>query len=216
MPAEGDVDLIVSRELFPDGKPGVFLEIGAAHPEYLSIGAHFRRLDWRVISIEPNPKFAQLHRALGHEIYEYACGETDQDDAEFVVAEAGPDFKYLYEGEKVTGESFSSLGIRGQYQKLFERVEDTYSLTRIPVQVRRIDTILRELGIERLDLLALDVEGWELECLKGFSFGQLAPKVAIIENLFDEENVRNFMSDHGYEQWRVIPPNDVYVLSRPT
>ena len=102
MAAEGDVDLVVREAFFPGQNSGVLLEIGAARPDFLSIGSSFRQLGWRVISIEPNPKFAELHRALGHEIYQLACGEMDQDDVDFVVAEASPGTRYL--GETVTGE----------------------------------------------------------------------------------------------------------------
>ena len=63
------------------------LEIGAARPKYLSIGASFRNKGWRVISIEPNSTFASQHRELGHEIHEYACGDSDEDDVDFVIAE---------------------------------------------------------------------------------------------------------------------------------
>ena len=46
-----------------------------------------------------------------------------------------------------------------------------------------------------------------------FVFGALAPKVAIIENLFQDPRYVDFMKSRGYELWRVLEPNDVYLLT---
>src|SRR5262249_52362265 len=61
--------------------------------------------------------------------------------------------------------------------------------------------------------LVLDVEGWELDCLKGFSFGRFSPQVAIIENLFHDSSLIEFMRSRRYVLWRRIDPNDIYVHS---
>jgi FkbM family methyltransferase len=213
MPAEKDVDSTVYNSFFPSERSGVLVEIGAARPDYLSIGSLFRDKGWRVISIEPNPIFASKHRELGHEIYEYACADADKDDVDFVIAE-GKGLKYL--GGDVTAESFSSLGIRDKYKDLLTGVQEKYAFRTIKVKVRRLDTILSSLkNVTKIDAIAIDVEGWELECLKGFSFGKLAPKIAIIENLFNDHRYVDFMKSFGYELWRVLEPNDVYVLTSP-
>jgi FkbM family methyltransferase len=213
MPAEKDVDSAVYNEFFPNQHSGVLLEIGAARPDYLSIGDWFRNKGWRVISIEPNPIFASKHRELGHEIYEYACADVDEDGVDFVIAES----KSLeHFGGDVTAESFSSLGIRGEYKDLLSKMQDKFTLRTIKVNVRKLDTILGDLkNITKIDVIAVDVEGWELDCLRGFSFGALAPKVAIIENLFHDPSYVEFMKSCGYELWRVYAPNDVYVSTLP-
>jgi FkbM family methyltransferase len=211
MSAEGDVDSLVRTEFFPRKTDGVLVEVGAAKPDFLSIGASFREAGWRVISVEPNPKFADMHRALGHEIYEYACAEEDRDHVDFIVAE-GQDVEYG--GSRISYESFSSLGIRGKYQELLEKLHDRFLLATIEVRSRRLDTILALVhGLNHLDVLAIDVEGWEMECLRGFSFGPLAPKVAIVENLFRDVDLPRFMEASGYALWRHIEPNDVYVVT---
>lgn len=209
MPAEGDVDTIVFDQFFPGEQAGVLLEIGAARPDFLSVGASFRVRGWRVISVEPNPAFAALHRSLNHEILEFACSDQDADDVDFMVAQADGDLKY--QGEVISAESFSSLGIRGDFEKLLSTMKDRFSMRTIKVKTRRLDTILASLGdLKGLDILAVDVEGWELECLRGFSFGPLAPKVAIVENLFCDAGIVEFMKDRGYELWRRVEPNDIY------
>jgi FkbM family methyltransferase len=210
--AEGNVDSLVLNNFFKYQNAGLMIDVGAARPDFLSIGAGFRARGWRVISIEPNPDFAQKYRELGFEIYECACSNFDADGVDFVVAKGSTNLPN-YRGGTITAESFSSLGIRGKYEAMLSTLRRDFALQTIKVKVRKLDTILGSLrDVERIDVLSVDVEGWELECLKGFSFGPLSPRVAIVENLFQDAAYRDFMSERGYGLWRVVEPNEVYVL----
>ena len=205
---EGDVDLIVQKTFFPDPNYlGTMIEVGAAKPDYLSVSASFRSRGWRVISIEPNPYFCELYRRRGLDIIECACGESDRDEANFFVVHTSG----IYHGHQVTDESFSSLGVRGKYAELMRSVPA--SVTEMKVKVRRLDTILREhaSGIDAIDLICVDVEGWELEVLNGLSFDLYRPKVLIIENLFLEKSYIEYMAQKGYLLWNRIEPNDIFV-----
>lgn len=207
--AEGSVDRIVQQAFFPAPEPGrVFVDVGAARPDYLSISHWFRNLGWRVIAIEPNPVFCELHRARGNEILQYACGDRDEDNVEFFVVDS---FGAPYEDGRVSYESFSSLGIRDSYLELFNRTNARSS--RVLVNMRRLDTILAEHApeIDRIDVLSVDVEGWELQVVAGLNIAKFRPKVMIIENLFNAERYRSFLGSLGYALWRTLPPNDVFV-----
>jgi FkbM family methyltransferase len=210
--AEGGVDALV-RDTFFFGVPtGVLVEVGAAAPDFLSLGNSFRGCGWRVISVEPNPIFAEKHRALGHEIQEFACGEEDTDDVSFYLAQAR-NLEHQYRGGDISYESFSSLGIRGDFRKLFDTMADRFTTREIKIRQRRLETILDAIdGLGPIDILCIDTEGWELECLKGFSFERFKPKVLIIEDLFGGKEIDDFLGHHGYVRWQRITPNNVYVL----
>jgi FkbM family methyltransferase len=207
--AEGDVDKIVRRRFFPGvGHGRVFVDVGAAGPDYLSIGALYRSIGWRVIAIEPNPIYCEAHREKGHEIYEYACAARDEDNVDFVVVDShGAEYK---KGQ-VSYESFSSIAIKDSYAAL----KDNLDRKTIKVSLRRLDTILKTHApdIDRIDILSVDVEGWELEVLDGLSISRYRPRVMIIENLFDDEKYRSYMRNINYVLWRTIFPNEVYVSS---
>jgi FkbM family methyltransferase len=206
MSAEGSVDKLIADRFFA-GRRGVVVEVGAARPDYLSVSEHFRTLDWRVIAIEPNPEFCKLHEQQGFEVLQYACGERDEDDVDFTVVDShGTD----YRGGSVSYESFSSLGIKPSYSKLKAGLDQKV----IKVRLRRLDTILSEHAgdIEGVDILSVDVEGWELEVLRGLDFSRYRPKVMVIENLFSDREYLAFAKSHGYALWLVAPPNDVYVV----
>jgi len=207
--AEGDVDVLVRDRFFSDATSGVLVEVGAAHPDYLSVSASYRELGWNVISVEPNPDFCELHRAQGHEILQYACGDHDEDGVDFSVVDSGGT---AYRGGNVSYESFSSLAIKDSYAQL---VDSELDIRKIKVDLRRLDTLLEEhaSSVSRIDVLAIDVEGWECEVLNGLDFEQFKPRVLIVENMFGEDEYREYMRAKGYELWRNIEPNDIYVAS---
>jgi hypothetical protein len=62
-------------------------------------------------------------------------------------------------------------------------------------------------------VLSVDVEGWELEVLRGLDLARYRPKVLIIENMFHDQAYRDFARSHGYAFWRLSWPNDVYVAT---
>jgi FkbM family methyltransferase len=207
MPAEHDVDLLVRDAFFPNEK-GILVEVGAARPDYLSIGASFRNLGWKIISIEPNPEFCAAHRALGYNILEYACSDEDANGVDFYLVNSLGD-RYL--DGSVSFESFSSLGINEKYAAIHDSTKT--STHKIRVDVRKLDTLLSqyEPDVKEIDILAVDVEGWELKVMRGFNLQRYKPKVLIIENLFDDPEYVAFLRNRGYQLWRRINPNDVYV-----
>lgn len=204
--AEGNIDRIVATRFFSNDGPGRMLEIGAARPDWLSIGSMFRSKGWDVLSVEPNPAFADMHRALGHDVVEVACGSENCDGVDFTVVDCRG---AAYRDGAVSFESFSSLGIRGDFAKL----DQTGTHRQIKVSVRTADTILaaaRPLW-RRVDLVAIDIEGWEIEALSGLCFARHKPKVVILENLFVSGAYHRFMRARGYVLWRLSFPNEVWV-----
>ena len=178
--AEHDVDLIVREGFFPEGEPGVVVDVGAARPDFLSNSSHYRPLGWRVIAIEPNPAYAARYQECGFDILQYAVGDEDRDGVEFSVVDSyGAD----YEGGNLSFESFSSLGVKDSYGG-----GRGLDIRPIRVKLRRLNTILLEHApdVAEIDIVSVDVEGWELEALSGLDFTRYRPKVLIVENLFFE------------------------------
>ena len=204
---EKNIDEQIRNAFFPDySYRGVFVDVGAAGPEFLSMSLHFRENGWRVIGIEPNPEFCKLHQEKGYEILQYACGDHDEDDVEFFVVNSKG---AAYNGGKVSYESFSSLGLKNSYAGLKKDIDQQ----KITVQLRRLDTILETHApdVKEIDIISIDVEGWELEVIAGLSTAKYRPRVLIIENLFSSNKYISHMSARGYCLWKRAYPNDVYV-----
>jgi FkbM family methyltransferase len=210
MAAEKDIDKVIQDRFFPIQKQGVLIEVGAAGPSYLSIGASFRERGWTVIAIEPNPYFCEQHLSAGHQILQYACSSEDKDQVDFYVVNSNA-AEYL--GGNVSFESFSSLGIKDGFADDLKKSPNKPETKVIKVDVRRLDTILAQHypQLSAVDMVAIDVEGWELDVMRGFSIERFRPKVVVLENLFRSRSYRSFMRGRGYRRWKRLKPNEIYI-----
>jgi FkbM family methyltransferase len=213
--AEGDIDIRLLKHYFaqrPCGRKRVLVEVGAASPEYLSIGARFRAAGWRVLSVEPNPVFAAQHRRVGNEIYEFAAADNDEDAVDFVMVNL---HGAKYESGEITYESISSLGIKSEFEQQLKELSDTASLEKIAVKVRRLDTILSIAPerVDQIDLLCVDVEGWEMEVLDGLNFEVNSPNVIVLENFASRRDYHERLNSLGYKFIERISLNEIYVRS---
>jgi hypothetical protein len=114
-----------------------------------------------------------------------------------------------YDGGKVSYESFSSLGLKSSYAGLKKDIDQQ----KISVQLRRLDTILETHApdVDQIDILSVDVEGWELEVIAGLNTAKYRPRLMIIENLFSSNRYLTYMRARGYLLWKRAYPNDVYI-----
>lgn len=178
-------------KFFPNTKSGTIVEVGAAKPDYLSQSKPFKDIGWRAICIEPNPEFAQMHRDAGNEIYEYAASSIDGDDIDFHIS------------INCQAESFSSLGVStslcvGSGYAGVNSIQTSV----VKVKVRKLDTILQESEVSQIDCLVIDVEGWELDVLKGFNSEKYKPQIIVLEVVGGqkiEEEYTNYMKSIGYD-----------------
>jgi hypothetical protein len=83
---------------------------------------------------------------------------------------------------------------------------------KIQVKTNKLDNILSNLKIEKdFDLLVLDVEGYEMNVLKGFTISNYNPKIIIIEIADQHDSfinnkiimekfswIRNYLTTNGY------------------
>lgn len=197
--AEFETDRIIYETYF-QGKTGCMVEVGCADPYLYSMSMLFRNGGWRCIGVEPNPKFVQKHMDLGHEIYPYAATESHIGPLDFdlVSTPMGP-FTY---------ESFSSLRVKPEYSQKYGVVciEDV-----IQVDCKPLNLILEEAGVETIDFLSIDTEGWELEVVKGFDPDRYKPKVILLENYFHSDDYTAYMKSVGYVLDRTVEYNYIYV-----
>jgi FkbM family methyltransferase len=83
------------------------------------------------------------------------------------------------------------------------RIADRYEAQTLSCELRTLSEVLREEGLERIDLLKIDVEGAELDVLDGIEPPDW-PKIAqIVLEVHDEgargETTRRRLEQHGFE-----------------
>ena len=128
-----------------------------------------------------------------------ACSNYDKKSVPFQVYVVNEDNQ----------EAISSLVVD---QRLVESHKEIISKTyEIKVEVKKLDTILSRINIEKIDFLSIDTEGTELEVLQGFDIERWKPKLFVIENNFNDIKLKEYLSRFGYILSERIGVNDFYV-----
>lgn len=180
------------------GRPGVYVDVGANEPVDNSNTCYFDRvLGWRGVAIEPLNRFAEAWA---------------RERSASLVAVAATEARQLLRFEEVIsddGTPFSSvLGNSSKNGNLERRT--------IEVQGERLDSLLIERGLQDIDLMSIDVEGHEMEVLKGLDLSKVRVSVLIIENnvpaFRGRREIRDHLKAHGYRlAARVWHLDDVFV-----
>jgi FkbM family methyltransferase len=201
--AEFETDKIIRETYFSDfNYKGLIIEVGGADPEFLSMSKHFKDSGWRSIIVEPNPEFANKHRNLKNEIYEFACSFEDGESEFTIVQQQVGDITY---------ESFSSLSINEDYLKFTNFKLTESNSTKVKVKTIKLNTLFEELNLENIDILSIDTEGWELEVMKGFDTKKYNCKIIVVENFLKNPNYEKYFNDIGYSLSKQIEYNQIYI-----
>jgi FkbM family methyltransferase len=194
----------VLREYFPDYEyKGVFFDVGAFDPIHISNSHHFYLNGWDVYSFEANPSKIPFLKKYRKNVFNYAISDTDSDEPlpfENVIREDG-----------WTG-SFSAIKVSEKYKKIFGWDQNLKVETLYVVQ-KRLDTIIKEEipDLTHIDIMSLDIEGYEFECLKGIDFEKYPPKVIVLENCDHDTEIKGYLEEHGYRLDKTVLYNEYYV-----
>jgi FkbM family methyltransferase len=151
---------------------GVFVEAGG-HDGYTQYNTYYleRFRGWRGVLVEPMPEMAAEARRnrRGASVFQCALVAPDA-NGEQVEMEFGDLFT------NVRGAADVETGWAGHGLVLGWRDPRVEA-----VPGRSLDAILDEAGVERIDLLSLDVEGYEPQVLSGLDLSRRAPAWLLVE-----------------------------------
>jgi len=205
--AEFGTDKFIIENYFKNKSSGIMVEVGATLPDQISTSKAFKELGWRCINVEPNPYFAGEHRKAGNEIYEVALSNEEREDAYFNICR-DPEVK----NDKSEGVCASSIA-----GKMLQGVPPAWSypaIERIKVKITTLDKLLESLDISNLDFVSIDVEGWEMEVMKGFDVEKYKPEIILLENLNHSEVYHSYMKSIGYSYVKYLQQNEIYKLKK--
>ncbi|MCM0756643.1 FkbM family methyltransferase [Desulfovibrio aminophilus] len=172
-PALNDLDRKLIARL--NRRDGFFIECGAnnGHLQSNTFALEYQ-YGWRGILIEAIPDLARLcaFLRLGAEVYN--CALVAEGFAGETVTMRFAGLKSLVRGCKQAEveEQWVTSGIRN------ESLGETYA---VEVHARTLNSILDDERPERIDLFSLDVEGYELEVLKGLDLDRHRPEFILVE-----------------------------------
>jgi FkbM family methyltransferase len=156
-------DIILAR-LFSEQKAGFYIDIGACHPEKLSVTKHFYDLGWKGINIEPIPSAHQLFNK-----------ERPRDINLNVAIDSTPGTRKFF--EVLEFDALSTFDIeQAKYLN-----ETGHNLKEYIVETLTLNQIFESYVDLEVDFLKIDVEGSEELVLKSIDFTIYRPKVLVVE-----------------------------------
>jgi FkbM family methyltransferase len=187
-------------KLFNKKSKGVCVDIGANDGINDSNSMFFEKIGWQCILVEPNPDLCrQIRTARSSQLHECAASEQHSTVTLYIAegAERAHGVSTICDTEEAKNKILS------------------YGFVPRPVQVesKTLDMILEESKINsNIDFISIDVEGYELGVLKGFSIGKWLPTIIIIEDnhCFKDKTVKDYMEIHGYIAFMRTGVNDWY------
>ena len=181
------------------GKVGVFVEVGAYDGISFSNTYHLAVSGWRGIYCEPVKEYAEqcIKNHLRHpaiSVIQVAISDRDYStllmDTAGVFSTSNPIAKkYFLE------QDFSRHHFNGS--------------KKLAVPTLTLSTLIKKYGLDRIDILVVDVEGHELSVLNGLSIAQNKPSIIIIE-LQEVQHGQSALSS-SYAQARIMLHQNQYI-----
>jgi FkbM family methyltransferase len=188
--ASSDHEIRLVAAFFGSDK-GYFVEVGANDPRERSQTWHLEQAGWDGVLIEPQPDLADELRARRKaRVFAVACSSPENSGRTLALHVAGPlsslDRQRMAPGSMPTGI--------------------------INVPVRTLDAILDEAGAPvAFDFLSIDVEGHEIEVLRGFNIAHWRPRLILLEDHVADLSKHLYLKAAGYRVIRRYENNGWYV-----
>ena len=177
---------------FADRDDGYFIEVGANEPTQSSQTWHLERKGWRGLLVEPIPELCkELRRQRPHSaVVQAACGAPEQ---------RGLATLHVAEGlaRSTLERNTAALNVK------FTRTET--------VAVKTLDDILEELKPMRVDFVSIDVEGLQLNVLRGFNLQKYHPRLLLVEDYLHNLKTHSYLLQQHYRLVKRTTRNNWYV-----
>jgi FkbM family methyltransferase len=196
----------VLEQYFPQDYKGVFLDVGAYEPINISNSYYFERNGWNVYCFEANTLLIDELKKHRKNVYNYAISNEDKDVCEFNVVKG-----IWGGGSQMAG--ISAIDLDENYMKTFQ--SGIREISKINVPQRSLNSVLNtEIPeINEIDIMSIDVEGGELNVLKGIDLLKYKPKIMVIENVINNSNIEEYLNQYNYVLDKHIEYNQYYKLA---
>ncbi|MEI7946587.1 MAG: FkbM family methyltransferase [bacterium] len=184
-------DWFVATHVFPNKKDGIFVDVGANHPIEINNTLFFEKQGWTGIAFEPQADLCELWKSFRKTLCLPFVLGSERKSVSFILHEAHT--LSCVSSDKDQSASSEKHFISEQY---------------------RLDDVLREHKISHVDLLSIDVEGYEKEVLLGIDFQKIDITCVVIENdrIRDGDPlIRQFIKAAGYRHIARLDGDDVFI-----
>lgn len=191
-------DVILHR-IFGGQETGFYVDIGAAHPVMENDTKALYDRGWTGVNVEPNPSlFAELERQRPRDR-----------NLNLALSDGEGEFDYF----EVVGTGLSTL----DPAEADRCAANGHIVIQHRMVTRTLAGVLAEQPPEVIDVLKVDVEGYEERVLAGNDWQRFRPRVILVEATFPETprrretGIEAMLAGHGYRRAYFDGLNDFYV-----
>jgi FkbM family methyltransferase len=185
--------------IFGEQKEGFFVEVGCIDGRCFSNTLTFEERGWKGMCVEAHAGYMELLRKNRPNsiVCHCAAGEADEDAIFYANAR----------GSLSTLDKTKEAHWKQNYAPYFSGFEEQH------VRKTRLSTLLDVYEIGEIDILSLDIEGYEVEALQGLDLTRHRPKVMVIESDDKQHEVQldRLILPHGYTKALKLSANCFYV-----
>lgn len=184
-------------------KNGIYVEAGAVDGIEFSNTLFLQRVrNWTGLLIEPNAAtFSELQRNRSGPMWNVAIGNRREDSLPFWQVTGG------CKACSCAADAIDMLRLNCYLSRHGGEKELTTA--------RMVTTqdALDRFSLTDIDYFSLDTDGHELESLDGIDWSRVTIKLLTVENIDNDERIRDFMRARGYTLAAHLSWDDVYALN---
>lgn len=166
--SQGSMDLILEH-IFKNKNNGFYVDVGCQHPIKNNNTYLLYKRGWSGVNIDLD--------SVNIELFNFF--RRNDNNVKSAVSDKIEDAKLFYYHQKSPINTLDKNISLKQNAKIEKEID---------IQTNTLTNILDNYSIKKIDLLTIDVEGFELKVLKGLNFDKYNPGVIIVEFLDLESN----------------------------
>ena len=183
----------VLRDFFSDINNGFYIDVGCHHPRRFSNTALLYKNGWNGINIDASAKSLKLFNVF----------RKRDKNINALISEKPEKLKYYYFDDSALNGILSFSKVDSLKDLGYKVINEEFITT------QRLDDILVTCKVpdKKIDLLDIDVEGYDFQVLKSIDLNLFYVKVILIETGENENAIVKYLSNYNYNIYKKIDRN---------
>ena len=190
--SQNDEEVVLS-EIFSNVNNGFYIDVGCHHPRRFSNTARLYKNGWNGINIDASAKNLKLFKVF----------RKRDININALISEKSENLKFYYFNESALNGILSQSKVNSLKDVGYKVINEEFITT------QRLNDILVTCKVadKTIDLLDIDVEGYDFQVLKSIDLNLFYVKVILIETGENENAIIKYLSNYNYNIYKKIDRN---------
>lgn len=187
----------ILNDVFFSQKKGFYVDVGCYHPRRFSNTATLYNRGWNGINIDANKKNLKLFNIF----------RKRDKNINALISEKSENLKFYYFNESALNGILSQPKVDSLKDLGYKVINEEF------LNTQRLDDILLTCKVPNntIDLLDIDVEGYDFQVLKSIDLNLFHVKVILIETGENENSIIKYLSNYNYNIYKKIDRNVIFL-----